>query len=163
MPGPMQSSAELLTNESLLFRFQLDFHSIQVTHQAPALQVIHIEGMSRILLSRCKDQEECDLKFAQVWLVSNRQQYSLMILFQCFHILPILCVPFNFFTLHPSILVLHIIAIVCTLIRTICWSSRMTTLLLYHSIAPCTSKDGISASAICHLWRLFLVLIYRQA
>ena len=30
----------------------------------------------------------------------------------------------------------------------------MTTLLLrYHSMAPCTSKGGISASAICHLWR----------
>ena len=29
----------------------------------------------------------------------------------------------------------------------------MTALLLcYHSIAPCTSRDGISASAICHLW-----------
>ena len=36
----------------------------------------------------------------------------------------------------------------------VCWSSRMTDLLLcYHSIAPCTSKDCISASAICHLWR----------
>ena len=36
----------------------------------------------------------------------------------------------------------------------ICWSSRMTALLLcYHSIAPCTSKGGISASAICRLWR----------
>ena len=32
------------------------------------------------------------------------------------------------------------------------WSSRMAALLLcYHSIAPCTSKDGISAIAICHL------------
>ena len=30
----------------------------------------------------------------------------------------------------------------------------MTVLLLcYHSIAPCTSKGDISASAICHLWR----------
>ena len=30
----------------------------------------------------------------------------------------------------------------------------MTALLLcYHSIAPCTSRGGISASAICHLWR----------
>ena len=28
------------------------------------------------------------------------------------------------------------------------WSSRMTALLLYHSIVPCTSKDGISARAI---------------
>ena len=26
-------------------------------------------------------------------------------------------------------------------------------LLCYQSIAPCTSKGGISASAICHLWR----------
>ena len=25
-------------------------------------------------------------------------------------------------------------------------------LLCYHFIAPCTSKGGISASAICHLW-----------
>ena len=37
-----------------------------------------------------------------------------------------------------------------------CWSSRMTALLLcYHSITPCTSKDGISASAICYFWGLF--------
>ena len=36
----------------------------------------------------------------------------------------------------------------------ICWSNRMAALLLhYHSIAPCTSKCGISASAICHFWR----------
>ena len=32
-------------------------------------------------------------------------------------------------------------------------SSRMIALLLYHSIAPCTSKGDISASAICHLRR----------
>ena len=38
----------------------------------------------------------------------------------------------------------------------ICWSSRMTALLLcYHSITPCASKSGISASDICHLWGLF--------
>ena len=36
----------------------------------------------------------------------------------------------------------------------ICWSSRMTALLLCcHSVAPCSSKGGISASAICQLWR----------
>ena len=34
----------------------------------------------------------------------------------------------------------------------ICWSSRMTALLLcYHSIAPCISKGGISASAVSFL------------
>ena len=33
----------------------------------------------------------------------------------------------------------------------ICWSSRMTALLLCYSIAPCTFKGGISA--ISHLWR----------
>ena len=34
------------------------------------------------------------------------------------------------------------------------WRNRMTTLLLcYHSIAPCSSKGGISTSAIGHLWR----------
>ena len=32
----------------------------------------------------------------------------------------------------------------------------MTALLLYHSIAPCTSKGGISASAICHTWRFVI-------
>ena len=36
-----------------------------------------------------------------------------------------------------------------------CWSSRMIALLLCcHSVAPCTSKGGISVSAICHLWRV---------
>ena len=40
----------------------------------------------------------------------------------------------------------------------ICWSSRMTALLLcYHSIAPCTSKGGISASAIGHPWRFLFI------
>ena len=34
-------------------------------------------------------------------------------------------------------------------------------MLCYHSIAPCTSKGDIGASAICHLCRLVLVLIYR--
>ena len=29
----------------------------------------------------------------------------------------------------------------------------MTALMPYHSIAPCTSRGGISASAIYHLWR----------
>ena len=34
----------------------------------------------------------------------------------------------------------------------ICWSYRMITLMLcYHSTAPSTCKDDISASAICHL------------
>ena len=28
-----------------------------------------------------------------------------------------------------------------------------TLLLCYHSMAPCTSKGGISARAICYLWR----------
>ena len=37
----------------------------------------------------------------------------------------------------------------------ICGSSRMIALLLYHSIAPCTSKRGISASSVCHLWWSF--------
>ena len=37
----------------------------------------------------------------------------------------------------------------------ICWSNRMAALLLwYHSTALCTD---ISASAICYLWRFFLV------
>ena len=35
-------------------------------------------------------------------------------------------------------------------------------MLCYHSIAPCTFKGDISASAICHLYRFFLVLIYSQ-
>ena len=34
----------------------------------------------------------------------------------------------------------------------ICWSHRIISLMLcYHSIAPSTYKDDISASAICHL------------
>ena len=34
----------------------------------------------------------------------------------------------------------------------------MTPLLLcYHSMAPCTSKGGISACAICHRWGFLLV------
>ena len=34
----------------------------------------------------------------------------------------------------------------------------MTALLLCcQSIAPCTSKGGISASAICHLWRFVFI------
>ena len=38
----------------------------------------------------------------------------------------------------------------------------MTALLLcYHSMAPCTSKGGISASAIAIFGGLLLVLIYR--
>ena len=38
----------------------------------------------------------------------------------------------------------------------------MTAILLcYHSIAPCTSEGGISASGICHFWRfVFNVNIY---
>ena len=40
----------------------------------------------------------------------------------------------------------------------ICWSSKVGVYLLcYHSIAPCTSKGDISASAICHLWRFILI------
>ena len=43
----------------------------------------------------------------------------------------------------------------------ICWSSRVGVFLLcYHSIAPCTSKGDISASAICHLWRFVLIHWY---
>ena len=30
-------------------------------------------------------------------------------------------------------------------------------LLCYHSIAPCTSKDVISASAICLVWRFISI------
>ena len=40
----------------------------------------------------------------------------------------------------------------------ICWSNRMLALLIcYHFTALCTSKGGISVSAICYLWRFFLV------
>ena len=43
----------------------------------------------------------------------------------------------------------------------ICWSSRVCVFLLcYHSIAPCTSKGDISASAICHLRRFILIDFY---
>ena len=43
----------------------------------------------------------------------------------------------------------------------ICWSSRVRVFLLcYHSIAPCTFKGNISASAICHLWRFILSDLY---
>ena len=41
----------------------------------------------------------------------------------------------------------------------ICFSNRMVALLLcYHFTAPCTSKVDISA--ICYLWRFFLVHCY---
>ena len=33
-------------------------------------------------------------------------------------------------------------------------------LLCYHSIAPCTSKGDISASAISHLWRFISIDSY---
>ena len=40
----------------------------------------------------------------------------------------------------------------------ICWSSGVEVFLLcYHSIAPCTSKSNISASAICHPWGFLLI------
>ena len=39
----------------------------------------------------------------------------------------------------------------------ICYSNRRTALLLYHSIALCASKGGISASVICHPWGVILV------
>ena len=40
----------------------------------------------------------------------------------------------------------------------ICWSNRMVALLIcYHFTTLCTSKYEISASAICYLWRFFLV------
>ena len=43
----------------------------------------------------------------------------------------------------------------------ICWSSRMIALLFcYAFVALCTSKDDTSASAICYLWRFFLVHYY---
>ena len=43
----------------------------------------------------------------------------------------------------------------------ICWSNIMTALLqCYHSTALCTSNGDISASAICYLWRFFLVHYY---
>ena len=43
----------------------------------------------------------------------------------------------------------------------VCWSNRMTSLLLcYHSTALCTFKGDISASAICYLWIFFLVDYY---
>ena len=39
----------------------------------------------------------------------------------------------------------------------VCWSSRIIALLLcYYCIATCTFKGGISANAICHLWRFVL-------
>ena len=42
----------------------------------------------------------------------------------------------------------------------ICWSSRTIALLMcYHSIIPCTSEGGISASGI--FGGLILVLMYR--
>ena len=40
----------------------------------------------------------------------------------------------------------------------ICWISRVgVSLFSYHSIAPCTSKGDVSASAICHLWGFILI------
>ena len=34
----------------------------------------------------------------------------------------------------------------------------MIAILLYHSIALCTYKGDISASAICHVWGLYGIL-----
>ena len=43
----------------------------------------------------------------------------------------------------------------------ICWNIRVRVFLIcYHSIASCTSKCDISASAICHLWRFILIYWY---
>ena len=43
----------------------------------------------------------------------------------------------------------------------ICWSCRMAALrLCYHSIAPCTCEDDISASVICHLYRFCFQVQY---
>ena len=43
----------------------------------------------------------------------------------------------------------------------ICWSIRMVALLLcYYFTALCTSKGDISASPICYLWVIFLILHY---
>ena len=42
----------------------------------------------------------------------------------------------------------------------ICWSNRMTALLLcYHFTALCTSRGDISVSAICYIWMFFQFII----
>ena len=53
---------------------------------------------------------------------------------------------------------------VCVFITylSVCWSATMTALLLWcHSMSPCSSKGGIIASAIRHLWWHALSLFIR--